>query len=240
MSIYQAIRRDVEQVLNAKTEFNAKDPASIIDLYRELGFDLSHNDRELVFEALTVALFDNRAGYANRVSRDSTGWTGIPHFDRVLIVAVAAHHTMYRQHLFAANREGNKIHSLDYISYVIDKWVNEPRYTNVAHMSTAQRVKDVRTFMNNNNLTSQRIAKVIFGHLLSTMGDRDLRSLVNRNDAVSAMLDDVRIGGALVRVERYLAHVNNIGPYETLIAVRSMLGSSSADTVNEIIRKMLR
>ena len=90
MSIYQSIRRDVEEVLAARTDFNAKDPASIIDLYTELGFDLSANDRELVFEALTVALFDNRAGYANRVSRDATGWLGITKFDRVLVIAIAA------------------------------------------------------------------------------------------------------------------------------------------------------
>ena len=240
MSIYQAIRRDVEQVLCARVDFNAKDPASIIDLFTELNFDLSANDRELVFEALTVALFDNRAGYANRVSRDTTGWTGITHFDRILVIVVAAHHTMQRQHVLFGQRVTYRDHSIDYITYVVDKWVNEGRYVNVAHMSTAQRVKDIRTFMNNNNLTAGRIAKVLFGHILSTMGDAELRRLINRNDSVSAMLEDTRIGKSIVHIENYLAHNNQVGPYETLISVRSMLNISSMDVYKLIVDKMLR
>lgn len=240
MSIYQSIRRDVEEVLAARTDFNAKDPASIIDLYTELGFDLSANDRELVFEALTVALFDNRAGYANRVSRDATGWLGITKFDRVLVIAVAAHFSMHRLHVMHNQRVTYRDHSIDYISYVIEKWVNESRHVNVAHMSTAMRVKDIRTFMNNNNMTAARIAKVLFGHILSTMGESDLRRLINRNDSVTAMLDDVRVGRAIVHVEKYLAHNNALGPYETLISVRTMLNSSSMDVYGIIIDKMLR
>lgn len=240
MSIYQSIRRDVEEVLCVRTDFNAKDPASIADLYTELNFDLSASDRELVFEALTVALFDNRAGYANRVSRDATGWLGITKFDRVLVIAIAAHYTMHRYHVLHGQRVTYRDHSIDYIAYIIEKWVNESRHVNVAHMSTAMRVKDIRTFMNNNNLTAPRIAKVLFGHILSTMGESDLRRLINRNDAVTAMLDDVRIGRAMVHVEKYLAHNNQLGAYETLISVRTMLNSNPMDVYNIIVDKMLR
>lgn len=240
MSIYQSIRRDVEEVLAARTDFNAKDPASIIDLYTELGFDLSANDRELVFEALTVALFDNRAGYANRVSRDATGWLGITKFDRVLVIAIAAHHTMHRMHVLHGQRVTYRDHAIDYISYVLDKWVNESRYVNVAHMSTAMRVKDVRTFMNNNNLTAARIAKVLFGHILSNMSDVELRGLINRNDSITAMLDSPVIGKALVHVEKYLSHNNALGPYETLICVRTMLNANPLDVYKVIVDKMLR
>lgn len=230
---YQNVKRTVREIFYHNPVFNPRDPVAIFDIIESLHEPLSADDRIRLMNAHATSFHDSRGMYET-ASRPMT-WDEYPFEDKVMMVAVVAYHTHYRYAPHGARILG-KDHFADYVTMIIVEWLNYNHKIDPSRYNLPERCRSVRNFMSIMNITTLRLAKVLYAYMANTCTMSDLLSFGSRNVIIERITSEEKYNAMMFQVEYRLAMQTGINPNHALRTIRQVMDELPAAEYEAILQ----
>lgn len=230
---YQNVKRTVREIFQYSPTFNPRDPIAIFNLIESLHEPLSAEDRIRLMNAHATSFHDARGMYET-ASRPIT-WDEYPFEDKVMLIAVVAYHTHYRFAPHAARIIG-KDHFADYITMIIVEWLNYNHKIDPSRYNLPERCRSIRNFMSIMNITTLRMAKVLYAYMANTAPMSDLLSFGSRNTVIERITSEEKYNTVMFQIEYRLAMQTGINPNHAIRTVRQVMDELPANDYAAILQ----
>ena len=230
---YQDVKRVVREIFHHTPTFNPRDPEALFDIISSLDEPLSAEERIRLMTAHATSFHDVRGMYETPTR--PLEWNEYPFADKVMMVAVVAYHTHYRFAPPSARIIG-KDHYADYVTAIIIEWMNYKHKIDPSRYNLPERCRSIRNFMAIMNISTTRLAKVLYAYMANTAPLNDLNSFGNRNAVIERITNEEKYNTLMFQVEYRLAMQTGMNPNSPLRIIRTVMDEMSARDYDAILQ----
>lgn len=230
---FQNVKRVVSEIFHHNADFNPRDPVAVFSIIEALHEPLTADDRIRLMNAHAASFHDARGMYET-ATRPLT-WDEYPFEDKVMMVAVVAYHTHYR---YAPNavRCMARDHFANYIAMIISEWLAYNHKIDPSRFNLPERCRSLRNFMAIMNITTIRMAKILYSYMANTCTMNELLTFGSRNVVIERITSEPAYNTMMLQVEYRMSMQMGINPNHIVRTVRQVMDELPASQYADILQ----